>query len=98
MQEPNWSGWKSHIPSGIRYVSYRVAFGFQMPDLEWPGAVSLIDCPPSLIVFLGSHIFRIGSPSDSRYKSLSGQGGNPIFRVGSNIFRIGSPSDSRCQK
>jgi hypothetical protein len=46
MQEPEWSGWKSHIPSGIRYVSYRVAFGFQMPDLEWPGAVSPIDCPP----------------------------------------------------
>jgi hypothetical protein len=68
-----------------------------MPDLEWPGAVSPIDCPPEHHN-LGSDTSRIGSPSDSKYKSLIGQGGNPISRVGSNIVRIGSPSDSGCQK
>jgi hypothetical protein len=35
-------------------------------------------------------------PSDSKYKSLNGQGGIPIFRVGSDLVCIGSLSDSRC--
>ena len=30
---------QSHFPCGTRYVSYRVAFGFQMPQLDWPGAI-----------------------------------------------------------
>ena len=97
MQDPGGSGLESLIPRGIQYFPYRVDFGFQMPELEWPRAAHQIDWPPRLIFLKGSNMFRIGSPSDSRYKSLSGRCGNPLFGLGSNMFRIGSFSDSRCQ-
>jgi hypothetical protein len=53
--------------------------------------------PPKSIFRVGSNICRIGSPSDSNCKSLTGQGWNPICRVGSDMRRIWSPSESRCQ-
>jgi hypothetical protein len=97
MHDPGWSGWESIIPCGIQYFPYRVVFGFQMPERAWARVVHPIDWPPRLIFLKGSNMFRIGPPSDWRYKSLSGRCGNPLFGLGSNMFRIGSFSDSRCQ-
>ena len=65
-----WPRWESHLPCWIQFVSYRVAFGFQIAELEWPRATPPMAWPPRLILFIGSYGFRIGSPSDSRYKTL----------------------------
>jgi hypothetical protein len=39
--------------------SYRVAFGFQMPELEWPGAIPPIDVVARASCYFWDRIFFV---------------------------------------
>jgi hypothetical protein len=56
-------------------VSYRVVFGFQMPELDWPGAVPPIDCPPEAYIISGiQHVsFRVAFGFDIQVPEWSGR-------------------------
>jgi hypothetical protein len=82
IQEPLWSGWESYIPRGIQYVSYRIAFGFQTPELEWPGAIPPIGWPTDAPLHYGiqycpyvlAFVFHIQEPDWPGWESYIPRG------------------------